>query len=202
MLHRFHRDSMNWAGKQKLAATAYRCAYCGNNVSSDSGFKIGAYNDGSGEQFGGIFICPHCKCPTFVVNGHQMPESAFGSAVSNVPEQLNDLYDEARQCTSASCYTASVLVSRKILMHIAVQQGAKEGQTFLAYVNHLADAGYVPPNGKLWVDHIRKKGNEATHEIQLMDREHAAELIIFIEMLLKFIYEFPSMIPTEPSSAQ
>jgi hypothetical protein len=53
----------------------------------------------------------------------------------------------------------------------------------------------VPPNGKHWVDHIRKKGNEATHEIALMGADDAADLIVFSEMLLKFIYEFPNRIP-------
>jgi hypothetical protein len=45
------------------------------------------------------------------------------------------------------------------------------------------------------VDHIRKKGNEANHEIALMTRVDAEELLSFSEMLLKFIYEFPSRIP-------
>jgi hypothetical protein len=53
----------------------------------------------------------------------------------------------------------------------------------------------VPPNGKGWVDHIRKKGNEATHEIVLMKKDDALELISFAEMLLKFIYEFPAQVP-------
>ena len=106
------------------------------------------------------------------------------------------LYDEARNCTSASCYTAAVLICRKLLMNIAVSQGAKPGETFISYVNYLAEDGYVPPNGKGWVDHIRKKGNEATHEIALMSQADAQELISFSEMLLKFIYEFPSRVPT------
>jgi hypothetical protein len=54
---------------------------------------------------------------------------------------------------------------------------------------------YVPPNGKQWVDHIRKKGNEATHEIALMSEADAKELLVFLEMLLRFIYELPNMIP-------
>ena len=61
---------------------------------------------------------------------------------------------------------------------------------------YLADNGYVPPNGRGWVDHIRKKGNEATHEIALMQQGDAEELISFVEMLLKFIYEFPARVPT------
>jgi len=54
-------------------------------------------------------------------------------------------------------------------------------------------------DGKGWVDHIRKKGNEANHEIVIMKKGDALDLITFIEMLLKFIYEFPSRIPPKPS---
>jgi hypothetical protein len=83
-------------------------------------------------------------------------------------------------------------------MNIAVSQGAKPGGSFISYVEYLASNGYVPPNGKGWVDHIRKKGNEATHEIVLMTQDDAQELISFSEMLLKFIYEFPNRVPGLP----
>jgi hypothetical protein len=76
-------------------------------------------------------------------------------------------------------------------MHIAVEQGAPEGKSFLAYVEFLSKEGFVPPHGKEWVDHIREKGNEANHEIVLMSQNDAIDLINFSEMLLKFIYEFP-----------
>ncbi len=84
-------------------------------------------------------------------------------------------------------------------MSIAVAQGAKEGESFLAYVDDLAARGYVPPNGKAWVDHIRTKGNEANHEIKLMAQTDAEDLILFSEMLLKFIYEFPNRVPAKPA---
>ena len=83
-------------------------------------------------------------------------------------------------------------------MNIAVSLGSKVGEPFIFYVDYLAANGYVPPNGKGWVDHIRKKGNEATHEILLMKQADAEELISFLEMLLKFIYEFPKKVPTVP----
>ena len=80
-------------------------------------------------------------------------------------------------------------------MHIAVAQQAAAGKSFVEYVEYLADKGYVPPNGRGWVDHIRTKGNEANHEIRLMKKADAEELISFAEMLLKFIYEFPQRVP-------
>jgi len=84
-------------------------------------------------------------------------------------------------------------------MNIAVAQGAGENLRFIEYVNYLSEHGYTPPNGKHWVDHIRKKGNEATHEIALMTEGDAKDLICFVEMLLKFIYEFPTSIPKPPN---
>ncbi len=80
-------------------------------------------------------------------------------------------------------------------MNIAVQEKAPEGLKFIEYVTYLSDHGYVPPNGKHWVDHIRKKGNEATHEIAVMAVNDAKELLTFTEMLLRFIYEFPKLVP-------
>jgi len=79
-----------------------------------------------------------------------------------------------------------------------LSQRYREGKKFIEYVEYLANNGYVPPHGKGWVDHIRKKGNEATHEIVIMSQSDSEELISFMEMLLKFIYEFPSKIPSTP----
>jgi Domain of unknown function (DUF4145) len=146
-----------------------------------------------------VHRCSHCRQPTyFDASDPQTPGVLHGNAVESVPEDIANLYDEARKAFSVAAYTASVLTCRKILMNIAVAQGASEGESFLSYIEHLAEAGYVPPHGKGWVDHIRRKGNEANHEIRLMAREDAEELISFVEMLLKFIYEFPARVPSTP----
>ncbi len=93
-----------------------------------------------------------------------------------------------------SAYTSAVLACRKLLMNIAVAEGAKENRKFIEYVEFLANKGYVPPGGKHWVDHIRQQGNEATHEIEMKSESEAKDLISFVEMLLKFIYEFPARV--------
>ncbi len=86
-------------------------------------------------------------------------------------------------------------------MNIAVARGASEGKKFIEYVEFLSEKGFVPPDGKGWVDHIREKGNDATHEIKIMSRPDAEDLITFSEMLLKFIFEFPSRVPKKSQSA-
>lgn len=127
----------------------------------------------------------------------QYPEAPFGNAVQHIESpDVEALYREARLCVQAHCFTATVMCCRKLLMNVAVSRGAKkylnkEKLNFLECVNFLADEGFVPPDGKEWVDHICKKGNEANHEIALMNRDDAEELVEFSGMLLKFIYEFP-----------
>jgi hypothetical protein len=38
---------------------------------------------------------------------------------------------------------------------------------------------------------LRTYGNEAAHEIVLKTKDEADDILTFLEMLLKFIYEFP-----------
>lgn len=188
-----------WQKPDTHEAVRYICGYCGHLVSSEKGWKL---HDGNNKQHGGVFLCPDCDCPTFHYpdESTRIPDSPFGSSISNLPSDINSLYEEARTCTANTCYTAAVLILRKLLMNIAVAQGAAANLRFIDYVNHLEANHFVPPNGRPWVDHIRKKGNEATHEIHHMTREDAKDLIVFIEMLLRFIYEFPAMLspPSTP----
>jgi len=193
----FNQDNENWYSLQTIRNKSFICGYCSDKVSSNQGYPLNRRSSGhsSIQQIGGIYICPNCLGPTFFPpSGARYPVPALGTPVSHVPNELNALYEEARRCTSQSCFTAAVQLCRKMLMNIAVHQGAKEGLKFIEYVNYLSDNGFIPPNGKHWVDHIRKKGNEATHEIALMKETDAKELLVFTEMLLKFIYEFPSMV--------
>lgn len=181
-----------WHNINGIGSRQFRCGHCGFNVANDKGFF---HNDLARR----IYLCPHCDGPNYFLRAElQIPGVAPGQEVDHLPEPLAKLYREARNCCSVGSYTASVLAARKMLMNVAVDQGAAEGLKFIEYVDHLAAAGFIPPNGRAWVDHIRRKGNEATHEIALMAKTDAEELIAFLEMLLKFIYEFPARVPTAP----
>lgn len=191
----YDADNANWAQLQEMPSRGYRCGYCGFSVATDRGYRLGRYLDGSGELLGGIYICPQCGGPTFFTRaGRVYPDSMPGESVDHLPASLESLYTEARSCVSCGAYTSAVLTCRKILMHIAVDLGAEPDGSFLSYVNFIADKGYVPPNGRAWVDYIRIRGNEATHEIVVMSSDDANLLIRFVEMILRFNYEFPGLI--------
>ena len=45
------------------------------------------------------------------------------------------------------------------------------------------------------MDQIRDTGNDAPHELPQMTFEGAKELVEFIEMLLRFVYDLPARAP-------
>lgn len=185
---------LTWEQAGGLPSRKYTCGYCGTPLASERGWI--ARPHAGGPIIGHIYICHQCTRPTFFgPEKNQVPGVIFGGPVADIPDQgVNSLYEEARKCTGAGAYTAAVLACRKLLMHIAVSKGAKAGESFVTYVEFLAKQNYIPPDARDWVDHIRAKGNEANHEIVIMPKEDAEELVSFLEMLLKVIFEFPAAI--------
>lgn len=193
-------SSMSWNSPANLKPRTFTCGFCGKVVASDRGYFAQSVDVSPAFQWL-TYICPHCYKPTFLETGNtQIPGVAPGVDIAGVPTDVDQLYREARNSVAIGSYTAAVLTCRKILMNIAVSEGASAGESFQAYVEFLSAKGFVPPHGKGWVDHIRTKGNEANHQIVLMSRSDAEDLITFLEMLLKFIFEFPSRVPKGPSA--
>ena len=192
----------NWQNIATIPPRTYTCGHCGDKVSSSQGWTFNFPNI-SPANFGSVMIrvCPGCNRPTFMEGASFIPGIPFGEAVGKIPSDVEKLYEEARRCTALNAHTAAVLATRKLLMHIAVDRGAKPNENFQYYVEYLAGKGFVPPDGKAWVDHIRSKGNEANHEIKIMTPDDARDLLVFVEMLLKFIYEFPSRVPKPAAPA-
>lgn len=183
----------DWQSLHTYSSRSFTCGYCGNSLASEKGYH--AQRSDSHATTAYIYICHHCGKPTFfdLTTNTQTPGKRFGNDVAGIDDQgVAGLYAEARDCFSKNAFTATVLSCRKLLMHIAVAKGDDSGKSFIEYVEYLSAKGYVPPDAKTWVDHIRTKGNEANHEIVIMSEEEAKDLISFSEMLLKLIYEFPA----------
>lgn len=184
------KRTMDWAGASGIGSRNYKCGFCGQNIAEQMGFRTQPGNP----QSGYIYICHFCKNPTYFDHeGVQLPGPLQGRDIDEIDRpDVKKLYDEARRCMSTNCFTGSILCSRKLLMNIAVSKKAAEGLTFVEYVEYLAANHYTPPGSEEWVNHIRQKGNEATHEIKEPSPEDAKDLIDFLELLLIFIYEFPA----------
>jgi hypothetical protein len=192
---------INWERDDDQPSRSYTCGYCGRQLASAKGYQ----GSTAGQPKSYIYICHFCNKPTFFDSaGAQTPAPSLGEQVEDIGDpSVADLYAEARKATTAGAYTSAVLACRKLLMHVAVAKGAPAGKNFVTYVEYLSAQNYVPPDAKPWVDHIRQKGNEANHEINIMQEQDAAELLDFSGMLLKLVYEFPAIMqrkyPAKPT---
>jgi hypothetical protein len=186
-------SNRQWEHVKDITVKNYKCGYssCGKEVASEKGWY---HTNANGARDAMIYICPNCKGPTFfdAAEQLQLPGVSLGHFVESLPSDIEPIWSEIRKCTSHAAYTAAVLLGRKLLMHIAVGQGASAGKNFVEYVDYLVQNHYSPPNSKTWVDKIRTHGNEATHEIITKGLAEAEDILTFLEMLLKFIYEFPN----------
>lgn len=184
---------IDWKNKQDIGSHSYQCSHCGKPLATDKGYT-GARRVSLTIYKEYICICHFCNKPTYIdMNGKQYPGVAFGNSIDGINDvSVKSLYEEARNCASVNAFTAAAMACRKILMNIAVVKGAKENLTFTQYIQFLAENNYIPPDGKGWVDHIKKGGNDANHKIEIVSKENSEELLYFTEMLLTFIYAVPA----------
>lgn len=185
-------NKITWIQQMQLPSKTYKCGYCENPLASNYGYK-GTLQ--GGKSFIYIYNCHFCSKPTFFdFDGTQTPGAKIGSPIKHIGNpDIEKLFKEANSCFSIGAFTSSVMCCRKLLMNISVEQGAEEGKGFVYYVNFLNDNNFIPPNGREWVDSIRKLGNEANHKIDFKNHEDAKLIITFTEMLLRFIYEMPGI---------
>ncbi len=180
-----------WHGVTSLTPMKFKCAYCESEVASNVGYNIIAAQN----YHPRLYVCPFCAGPNIIHFQHArgwLTAAPIGNPVPKLPEDVEAIYEEARRTTQVGCYTATVLLLRKLLMHIAVAENAEENLSFKQYIQYLADNHFISPKNRHWVDLIREKGNEANHEIKISSREDAQELLDFSEMLLRFIYQYAS----------
>ncbi|MGG0715080.1 DUF4145 domain-containing protein [Bacillus subtilis] len=180
-----------WYSIDRMDSKKYHCSHCDALVGPD----IGYYCERQLGILGRIYICPNCNRPTYFETCEggiaQIPSPRYGKKIEYLPEEIEKVYTEIRDCMSHQLYTAGVLLARKLLMNIAVDSGAKEGESFVTYVNFLESEGIIPKDGKDWVDAIRQAGNIATHKIPSINQELAEEIVTFLEFLLRIKYEMP-----------
>ncbi len=174
---------------QPQAYRNYTCGHCGNKV---SGIVVANYQYGYHDVK--WLICTSCGDGSVCSShGQIFPTISYGPIIEGLPELINRAYQEARDCISVDAFTACELICRRILMHVAVEKGAKQDQSFSEYLSFLEDKGYVTPPMKGWVDLIRQHGNKAAHLLEPPDRKRSESTLMFTAELLRLIYEMEHM---------
>lgn len=184
-----------WDPILTVASAGYLCGYCGSEVASGQGWST------IPRHHAVVRVCPQCNAPTFFTPQRtQYPDALLGGRVAGLTDDVRGIYDEARHALTVGAATGTVMLCRKILMHVAVDMGADEGKKFQEYVEWLASEGWIPRGGQPWVDFIRRRGNEANHQLPHMTRDDAAGILQFTEALLRNVYELPALVPPPPDA--
>lgn len=144
--------------------------------------------------------CVTCGQPMVSHDGVLSPSTAPLTTPGGVRGEELAAWTEARQCLGVGAYTASVMMCRKLLLHVAVAQGlaAKDAKgrapSFMDAVNHLQDEGVITKRMRPWIDRIKDVGNEANHEIKPIDEATALDVAAFTEQLLRLTYEMDALV--------
>ncbi len=192
---RYRREELVWEksnGNYPFSTISVICPFCNKEVAAVKHIDItrGQFSDTKHMYI--IAECPVCMKP--IVYDTQS-DCTFPSAlpfenVTNLPDEVQVIYDECRKACGAGCYTASVILARTLLNHVAVDKGAAENLSFKLYVDYLVE-NYMPPKSQKWVDIIRLCANDSTHHLEILDKNDAEQVIKFVMYLLKYIYELP-----------
>ncbi len=170
-----------WNSAGTLRPVEFTCGYCGKSVGGHYG-----YTHSHGGQ---IILCPNCGLPTFFHSDVQSPGPMIGRDIEGLSEDIHGIYLEIRDTAKNGNHTATALLGRKLIMHVAVESGAEEDLSFKEYVNFLADNHHIPPKADKLLEYMRSLGNEKNHEIKLGNPADSKKVIKFIESLLYFVYE-------------
>lgn len=184
-----HHTISRHDGSTQDGWTNFVCGHCQHHV---TGAVIASYawRDRANNLITNQWVlCPGCAKGSVLINGSAIPGAAFGPSIQGLPAEVGAAYDEVRSCMKANAFTASELLCRKLLMHIAVEKSAPEEKSFVFYLDHLERSGYVTPPMKGWVNAIRANGNESTHKISAPSKERAESTVMFTAELLRLIYE-------------
>jgi len=174
-----------WRGVESLISKSFICWNCNNQVASYTGYRDHA------DTIKKIYLCPHCEAPNaFDNNGTSVLSPLPGEEIIKLPSNIKNVYDEIRKCMQSNCFTAAVMLMRKIIMNIAVHEKADENLKFVQYIDYLYENGIVPKKSKSKAESVKDIGNSANHEIENRTQQEAQNCFEFIELLLKVNYEF------------
>lgn len=173
-MYKFEKEE--WKNISEIATISFICWNCNNKVASEKAYI--SYDKYDPSHVGSyIYICPHCKAPVILDDEEkEVLLPLLGAEIKKLPENIGNVYEEVRRCMQSKCFTGAIMLMRKIIMNIAVHEGAEENLKFVQYVDFLFSNGIVPKKSKNKVDSVKDLGNDANHKLENRTQEEAPKL--------------------------
>ena len=107
-----------------------------------------------------------------------------------IPEALRRENEEARKCFKAASFTATVVMVRRTLEGVCIEQGITKKPLFKA-LEEMRDKGLIEGRLFEWAESLRVLGNEGAHYTgNRVSREDASDALAFSEAILDYLYVF------------
>lgn len=178
------------------AYTRSDCASCGSNVQ----MGVVAYRvPTSNADYRDVhwLVCASCAKPYLLIGETVFPPVPTLPTPGHLPPEIAPAWAEVASCLGVGAFTASAIMCRKILLHVAVSEGLEpedeKGWTpnFEKAVDHLASVGVITAAMTPWVTKVRTSGNTAAHKLPATSKDEAQTLAEFTRQLLVLHYEMP-----------
>ena len=111
----------------------------------------------------------------------------------HIPHQLISEHAEARRCFEAHAYTAAVVMVRRTLEGVCIEQGVTKKQPLIKSLEDLAKEGKLDDRLMKWAQELRVLGNQGAHYTgKSVWRDDARDALLFSEALLEYMYTLPT----------
>jgi hypothetical protein len=178
-----------------LAACSYKCGSCGQGTNGRVLATMKRERDKATIHWT-VCTCPKrepailIECWGNLFSQHPAPRDFH--AGENWPAELAQLYEEGAKSFAAGAYTASSMLSRKILMVCACERGDSDGKKFVEYVDFITQTVLSFAPARTAIDAIRTIGNDANHDVAFVTQDDARRALSIVTYMLNTIYSLPS----------
>lgn len=182
MLRTVHVDHNARAGG--TAMVMYRCHICDGGILIDFMKPNGSANT----NFAQSLEAQGWKVLSVV------PKPVAVVAPAGTPDAAARYYVQGASALARGDFDAAGMMFRKTL-EAAVAVLAPDGRgTLHQKIEALSGDAKLTPSMLAWAHHMRRLGNEASHELEPFSGPDAAELHRFAEVFLTYAFSLPSMI--------
>lgn len=181
-----------------------QCPHCGVRHVQTQGRFSEALFVRDGAVLWHIVRCQNAACQRLVLvqatntgNVQQVyPFVAYQlDSTADVPADIRDDFREAGVCLGASCYKASLVMSRRVLQRCLHDQGCTQNKLVDA-INHAMQNNILRKAFHPLAEEIRQYGNLGAHpdddQLQNANRESAHQVLEFARLLIHEFYEVPA----------
>ncbi|MGW7018379.1 DUF4145 domain-containing protein [Streptomyces decoyicus] len=108
-----------------------------------------------------------------------------------IPEPLRRQHEEAHRCFSVKAYTATVVMVRRTLEGVSIDQGVSKRAPLIRMLEELKESGKIDGRLLEWSQALRLLGNEGAHYNENpVTQDDATDALALAEALMDYLYVY------------